>query len=682
MKSHQDDPQMQELVKRRHFSFRINLLFFCTFVLFSALIVKLAILQFVQGKELIAQENTTINRPTKIAPIRGNIYDSGGAPLAYTVPVQSLFFRMEPGQQDKDQVIGLAVKLVGVFEKYGKKDQKKLTAADIVLSMDLGYDINKNPVKDPSYNFVPRRIKADLSKEEVAFLLEHRDEYKWLEVTEESIRTYEKEEDGTTIATQLIGYLRSYSTKVAQDMYKDNPNKDNYLGNEDVGSDGIEKMYQDDLRGKNGTKVYPVNAADKIIGRATVTAPEKGNNLQLTINKNVQIVTEKAIVDQLAWLKSSEALSNPYSKHGVYAKSGYAVAMEVDTGKVISMASMPDYNANLWTGGIQPDDYAKVKQFVNNGTITTAYPDYPENEINKHPSSMVFMGSTIKPLTVLFGLNEGLFGLYEPYDDNGVFKFGREGSQASISNSDKTAYGRLYASTAIAHSSNTFMSAMVGNRLYNREQTKGLDTWANFLKKFGLGITTGSGLPREFAGANDFYDNAKTSSSQSALIYAAWGQNERYTALQLAQYTATLANKGKRMKPLLVDQIKTYDGNLVRKIEPEVLEDNKYPNEYWNAIFSGMKDVFKTGFDGVTYSVATKTGTSTQQIGKETVDNAVFIAFAPIEKPKLAIAVVIPEGGYGAYGAAPIARKMFDAYDQYIGLDGKPKGAVATTVTP
>jgi penicillin-binding protein 2 len=291
------------------------------------------------------------------------------------------------------------------------------------------------------------------------------------------------------------------------------------------------------------------------------------------------------------------------------------------------------------------------------------------------------MGSTIKPLTVLFGLKEGLFGLNEPYDDSGVFKFGREGSQASISNSDKAAYGRLYASTAIAHSSNTFMSAMVGNRLYNREQSKGLDTWANFLKKFGLGITTGSGLPREFTGANDFQENAKTSSSQSALIYASWGQNERYTALQLAQYTATIANKGKRMKPLLVDQIKTYEGGLVRKIEPEVLEDNKFPNEYWNAIFSGMKDVFKTGFDGVTYSVATKTGTSTQQIGKDTVDNAVFIAFAPIEKPKLAIAVVIPEGGFGAYGAAPIARKMFDAYDQYIGLDGKPKGAVASTVT-
>lgn len=675
---HMDDPQKQELVKRRHFSFRINLFFFCTFLLFSVLIVRLAILQFVHGKELAAQENTTTNRETKIAPIRGNIYDASGAPLAYTIPVQSLFFRIEPGQQDQDLVISVATKLAEVFEKYGKSDQPPMTPADIVLAMDLGYDIDKKNVKDPSYYSVPRRIKADLTKEEMAYLLEHRDEFRWFEVTEESIRTYEREEDGTTIATQLIGYLRSFSTESAQNKYKNNPNVKDYLSSEEVGFDGLEQMYQDELRGKNGYKMYPVNAAQKIIGRVTVTPPEKGNNLQLTIHKDVQIATEKAITDHLKFLQSPEALRDTYYRRGANARSGYAVAIEVDTGKVISMASMPDYDSNYWIGGIKTENYNRVKQFVENGTITTAYPNYPENEIKNHPSSLVFLGSTIKPLTILFGLHEKLFGLNESYMDTGTFSFGAEGKQATIRNSDTKYNGSIRAAEAIRVSSNTFMSAMIGNRLYFRDGTKGLDTWADFLKKFGLGVTTGSGLPKEYAGSNDFYENAKTSSAQSALIYASWGQNEKYTTLQLAQYAATLASKGKRMKPLFVDKIKTYEGELVRQIEPEVLEENKFPNEYWNAIFTGMQGVNKRGFDNFPYSIAAKTGTSTQDIRGKLIDNAVFIAFAPVDKPKLAVAVLVPEGGYGSYGAAPIARKMFDAYDEHIGLYGTPKGAPAS----
>src|SRR6478752_7558817 len=106
-----DDPKKKEITKKRHFSFRINIFFFITFMLFSVLIVRLAILQFVQSKDLKAAENTNTNQTNKIAPIRGNIYDSTKSPLAYTIPVQSLFFRIEPSQQDKDEVIRMANKL-------------------------------------------------------------------------------------------------------------------------------------------------------------------------------------------------------------------------------------------------------------------------------------------------------------------------------------------------------------------------------------------------------------------------------------------------------------------------------------------------------------------------------------------------------------------------------------------
>lgn len=664
-----DDPKNKELNKKRNFSFRINIFFFVTFVLFSVLIVRLAILQFVQSKDLKAAENTNTNQTNKIAPIRGNIYDSTKSPIAYTIPVQSLYFRIEPSQRNKNEVIDLAYKLQrDVFDKYAKKESKKLTAAEIVLAMDLGYDINQNKVKDPSYNWVPRKIKTDLSNEEIAYLLEHRDEYKWLEVTEESIRTYEMDDDGkTTIATQLIGYLNKYSTQTAQEMYKDNPESKEYLPGEYVGFDGIEKMYQDELRGKNGYRIYPVNAAMKIIGKATVTKPTKGNNIFLSINKDIQKTTEKVIEDHIKYLRSPSHANDQYLRAGINASSGFAVAMEVDTGRVVTMANYPDYDSNVWAGGISPDTYQEIQTYISNGSIKTAKSKYPnEKENAKHPSSIVFMGSTIKPLTVLIGLKEKFFGPYEKYYDTGTFTFGK--SATSISNSGKAAYGSINAAEAIEHSSNTFMSEKVGIPFYTkygRENPAVTKKWAEYLALFGIGVKTGSGLPSEYMGANDFIINAKNDSYQSSMVFASWGQNEKTTTLQLAQFAATLASKGKRMKPLFVDEIRNFDGELVKKIEPEILEDSNllFAKDDWNTIIHGMKSGAE-GIEELPYNVARKTGTSTQDVSGGKVDNAVFIAFAPVENPKLAVAVVVPEGGFGRYGASPIAARIFQTYDE------------------
>ncbi|OCT16611.1 cell division protein FtsI [Paenibacillus pectinilyticus] len=664
-----DDPKKKEITQKRHFSFRINIFFFITFLLFSVLIVRLAILQFVQAKDLKAAENTNTNQINKIAPIRGNIYDSTKSPLAYTIPVQSLFFRIEPGQQDKDAVIDLAKRLkTDVFDKYAKPNVVSPTPEEIVLAMDLGYDINKNKVKDPSYYYVPRRIKADLSNAEIAYLLEHRDEFKWLEVTEESIRTYEMDDDNkTTIATQLVGYTNTFSTQTAKEIYKDNPNSEEYLSNENVGFDGIERMYQDELRGKNGSKKYPVNAAMKIIGRAEVTAPIKGNNIYLSINKDIQKTTEKMLQDHITYLRDPSHANDAYLKWGMKASSGFAVAMEVDTGRIVTMANYPDYDANSWTGGISPTTYKDISTFISNGSIMTAKSKYPDEKENaKHPSSIVFMGSTIKPLSVLIGLKEKLFTAGQTYYDSGTFSFGKD-NKSSISNSDKAAYGALTASTAIEHSSNTYMSAMVGIPFwskYGRENPNVTAKWAEYLAKFGMGIKTGSGLPGEFAGSNDFIKNAEKDSYQSAMVYASWGQNEKTTTLQLAQYAATLASHGKRMKPQFVDEIRDYQGELVKKIEPEVLDDvsKDFAPADWNTIVHGMKSGAE-GIEDLPYNVARKTGTSTQAVSGGTVENAVFIAFAPVENPKLAVAVVVPEGGFGRYGASPIAAKIFQAYD-------------------
>lgn len=667
--SDREDPDKKELIRRRQFSFRLNIFFFCTFLLFSILIVRLALLQFVDGKKYSEEESNSTIVPHAIPPIRGNIFDRDGYPIATSTSTQSLYYTVEPGNKNQDQVIDLAKRLAEAFRQYGNPDKPQPTAEEIIKAMDVGYDLNKQKTKEPSYYSIPRKIKSDLTQQEIAYFSWYRDEFKGIDIQEESIREYSTKR----IAVQLVGYLKSFSSarsdnglKFYQEKAKSTDPTEKYLDNEYVGFDGIEFMYQEELRGKNGVKSYPVNAEGKIVGGVTLTQPEKGRNLYLTIDADVQLTAQEAIMSHLQYIKNPARDRYTYAPN---ATTGYAVAMEVDTGKVVAMASMPDYNPNVWYGGLTDQEWNDILRYYRNGTIADVPADWPDDkERAKHPSSLVYLGSTIKPLSVLIGLQEKLITINETYYDSGSTTFGKD--KTRISNSDGRAWGPLNAITAIAHSSNTYMTDMIGLRLYGRPNA--LETWDSYMKQFGLGVKTGSGLPGESEGVIDYFHEAEKASTQSALARAAWGQMGRYTPLQLAQYAAMLGNRGKRMKPLLVSKIESNDGQTIEEAQPEVLNEVNFPKEYWDAVQKGMEQVNKSGFDGFPYKVATKTGTSTQSVAGKEVDNAVFIAYAPAEKPKLAVAVVVPEGGFGAYGAAPIARKIFDAYDREIGLTGTP----------
>lgn len=660
----EEDPQKREMKNRRNFSFRLNLFFFATFFVFSVLIVRLAILQFVEGPSLREEEVKRGSREVLIPPIRGNIYDSGGKAIAYSTSTQSLYYNIEPGEKKADSV-ATAEKLLEEFQKHG--DPKfAMTLEQIVKNMDLDY--KKNTVS------VPRRIKSGLTPAEIAHFMENRDLYKGIDIVEESIRHY----DTTHTAVQLIGYLKKFGGGAENGLYKDRAQTDDpqlkYLQTEDVGYDGLEFMYQDVLRGKNGLKVYPVNAASRIIGPPVITSPDKGDNIYLTINRQVQEATEKAVIDQLEFLRTTPNKE----KHQDNAKTGYAVAMEVKTGKVIAMASMPDYDPNIWEGGsISTEDYNRIKYVLQNGTISSVIGPYDDpKEQRKHPSSIVFLGSTQKPLTVLVGLNEKLFTTSSTYTDTGSFYYGREGStRRRIGNAKGHAYGTLDPASAISHSSNPFMAKMVGDALYRKDSKNGVAIWDRYMKQFGLGVDTGSGLLNESRGVIGYFHEEEAASVQSALILASFGQMGRYTTLQLAQYAATLASHGKRMKPQFVKEIRDTAGNVVQGYQPEVLNTITFPDAYWKEIELGMSRVSLADFNNAPYKVLRKTGTSQQQVSGKTVENSVFIAYAPAEDPVIAVAVVIPEGGFGANGAAPVARKILDAYDEHIGMNGVPKKA-------
>ena len=668
-----EEAQKREIRIRRNFSFRLNLFFFATFFAFSLLIVKLAYLQFVEGPSLKEKEHQISTRNVSIPPIRGNIYDSTGQPIAYSTSAQSLYYTIEPGTS-KDDGRALAQRLVDIFNKYGDKSQNPLTADEVFEDMDFDGRVH--------LSYQQRRIKSGLTNEEIAYFSEHKSEFKGIDIVEESIRQYSTEK----VAVQLVGYMKQLAGATSLDRYK-NVNEGQtdpalkYLDSEEVGFDGLELMYQDELRGRNGLKTYPVNSESKIVGPMQLTKPVKGNNLYLTINKNVQLATQNAIMNQLQKLRTS----TNKSERAENAVTGYAVAMEVKTGKVVAMASMPDYDPNVWQGGISSKDYEAIQYYMGNGAIREVQAPYADDkERKKHPSSLVNLGSTQKPLTILVGLNEKLITPSTTWMDPGYFSFGRKGTkyEVRVKNAGGEANGLLTPAKAIARSSNAFMSAKVGNALYLRDGNEGVDVWDKYMKEFGLGVTTGSGLPGESKGFINYYLEAKRGSAQSALIYASFGQQGRYTALQLAQYATMLASRGTRLKPQFVDHITDSEGNVVQTFKPEVLSKVTFPSVYWDTIEEGMSQVKVQGFDGFPYRFNRKTGTSQQEVAGKMVDNAVFIAYAPAEDPVLAVAVVVPEGGFGGWGAAPIARQIFDAYDREIGLTAagprKAAGGAAT----
>ncbi|WP_019635884.1 peptidoglycan D,D-transpeptidase FtsI family protein [Paenibacillus fonticola] len=666
--SYAKDSFEQDAELQRHFNIRLNLFFFSTFAIFTVIIIRLAILQFVEGPTL-AQRGTELRvKDVPLPPTRGTIYAAGGEKLAYSTPVQSLYITLQEdyssntkqGKMNRPKAIALAEKLKVAFDKYGDPHAPEMSLEEIIDALDLEYR--------KANGFEPRRIKLDLTTKEIAYFLERKDQFPGIEIIEESIRHY----DPDRVAVQTVGYMRKYanaSTSIPfyeeiRAQEKSDPALQ-YTETENVGYDGLELYFQNELRGKNGFKKVPVNPRNMANGISEVIAPEKGYDLHTNINKNVQLAAQQAITDQLKWLHTNRVSGKLHPD----AKTGYAVAMEVETGNIVAMASMPDYDTNVWqSGGISSEDWKQIVDNYQNGTITSI----SSGRSGHNFDSTVYLGSTIKPLSVLIGLNEGLFTTNEHYTDRGIAYFGRNDS-SSVQNSGRVSYGPLDPAKAIYKSSNAFMVEMVGERLYNKYKLDGIEVWDKYMKEFGLGVATGVELPREFYGILDYRDEGETVLAR--LVYSSFGQQAKYTTLQLAQYTATLASRGKRMEPHIISKITDAEGNVVRNYEPKVLNEVNFKKEHWNEVIGGMKtDV--SAFNGFPYDFARKTGTSQQDSKGKMIDNGVFIAFAPRENPKLAVAVVVPEGGFGATSAAPIARKIFEAYDQEYGLDGVPKKAV------
>lgn len=467
--------------------------------------------------------------------------------------------------------------------------------------------------------FNPIRIKTDVTPDIVSIIEEQKSQYPGVVIEVTPIRDYILKQEGA----HTFGYVNEINDTELEKM-KD----EGYKSGDIIGKFGLEKVYDKELRGENGGQQVEVDVSGKpvqILGRKE---PVPGDDLELTIDINLQQAAEKAVDEQLTQI-------------GAHAAA--AVVMNPQTGEILAMVSRPAFDPNLFAHGISSKDWNQLNNNpyhpMDNKTITGEYPP----------------GSTFKIVTGTAALTEGVVTPDEQIFDSGHHWIIPKG------NADGEALGWLNFRTALAHSDNVYFYEM-GNRL-------GIDRLEKYARMFGLGAKTGIDLPYEATGlvANRRYKEKNFDDGEwylSETFDAAIGQGfNLVTPLQAAMVMGEIAADGKRYKPHVVNRIIAPDGSVVKDFQPELLSQLDVPEEDIKLVQDGLHDVTKYGtaassFRGFTVDIAGKTGTAENSQGR---DHGWFVAYGPFDNPNIVVAVIVENGGYGSQSAVPIGRKILEA---------------------
>ncbi|MFE5131976.1 peptidoglycan D,D-transpeptidase FtsI family protein, partial [Bacillus mobilis] len=390
------------------------------------------------------------------------------------------------------------------FNQFSKVFQHDISAEDIKSQL-------QQSCKKQTMNDIP--LYSDITENELTFINKNKPNN--VIIKDEWIRYYPKHE----IGSQVVGYVEN-------DL-----NSKHML----VGKSGIELQYENDLKGKSGkTLIFKIGNKNFFWNIQNV---QKGKDVRLTLDSKLQQKAEEALRSQI--------------KKTPDAKAGYVVVTDVKTGAILTMANSAVFNPNTHVSSKNEN----FKSLSQNKAIQKL----------KYGESYVNMASTIKPLTILIGLNEKLFQPEDTYLDKGTFQYD---NQNNITNAPGTPTGEITPRQAIINSSNTFMTAKVALPLFNQNNgniEKVAHIWTDYLMQFGLRSKTGIDLPFEEDGQYELHPSNKFENGISALLNASWGGNEVHTPLQLAQYAATLASKGDKYKPQIVGATIGQDGKETKK---------------------------------------------------------------------------------------------------------------------
>jgi penicillin-binding protein 2 len=552
---------------------------------------------------------------------RGIIYDRQGLILAENQPAYQL--ELVPEQvPDLDATLQGLVR-IGLLDADDVDDAKRTVRS-------------RRP-----FDSVP--IRLHLSESDMAAFGVNRFEFPGVDIRTRLARSYPQGET----AVHALGYVGTVS---AADLAR--IDREAYAGTSTIGKVGIEAAYEDPLRGRNGSREIMVNARGRSVEKlgtlqaALQTRPgEPGTDLFLTLDLEVQRVAEQAVRDQRAAI----------------------VALDPNNGDVIALVSRPGFDPNLFARGLTRTEYAALNE----------NPDRPL--FNRALRGTYPPGSTIKPVVALAGLTHGIIEPDKPFFCIGYFSL--PGSSHRFRDWRPKGHGAVDLRSAISQSCDPYF--------YSLSNQLGVRRLNAFLGQFGLGKPTGIDIGGEKSGILPSPEWKKTAFKQrSAQVWfpgetVIFGIGQGYmtsTPLQLAHMTAILATRGKNFEPRLVRAMRNPRTQRMTELTPAPLPPLQAASaEHWDLIIDGMRAVMEGGTAtrsaaGAPYSIAGKTGTAQvfsvaqnaryneSAIAERLRDHAWFVAFAPIEAPRIAIAVLVENGRSGSGTAAPIARTVMDAY--------------------
>jgi penicillin-binding protein 2 len=490
-------------------------------------------------------------------------------------------------------------------------------------------------------SYLPSVFLKQLAKEDFAFLQEKLHKYQGFFIQKRIIRKYP-----INAAANVLGYIGEVNRELAKtNAY--------YEAGELIGKDGIEKQYEDFLRGVKGKKYLKRNNLNKVTGSfkngEKDTLAENGKDLTLTLDIKLQQYAQKLMT----------------------GKRGGIVALEPATGEILALVTAPSYDPNMLVGRKRSKNSAILMDPKN-----LKKPTYDRGLKASYPP-----GSPFKMMNALIGLQEGVISEQTPFYCYNGYRYGSRRSEFMRCHCG--VFGKpIKLKTAIAKSCNSYFSNTYIRIIEKKNKpSKGLDNWSRHVKSFGLGDYLGYDLPQGSPGlipTGKYYDDAyRYSWNASTNISNAIGQGEVLTTpIQLANFTAAIANKGYFYTPHILKKV------AKNPIEFENFTEKKYTTidtEHFNPVIEAMHEVFKTGtgrFSQVKgIKICGKTGTSEnyavvndKRIKLE--DHSILVAFAPKDNPKIAIAIFVENGGYGSKIAAPITSLMIEKY-----LNGKISNA-------
>lgn len=605
--SFKDIAAESRLIKQRVFSAGIIIL-----LLLLIIIARAFYLQVIKHEYFITLSEDNRVKILPITPIRGMIFSRDGVLLAENQPSFSLEIIPEK-EKNLDNVINRVAKIISVQDEDIKRFYKLLKEKRRFDGIPLRYNLNEDEVARFSVN---HHLFAGV------------------DVVARPHRHYPFGEE----TSHAIGY-------VARIAETDLPNidKSNYVGTTHIGKSGVEKAYEDLLHGRVGYQQVEVNNKGRIIRVLDRTPPEPGKNIHLTLD----LALQKTAVDALQ------------------GKRGAIVALDPNNGDILAFVSSPSYDPNPFVNGIDVKSYqalldSKGKPLINR-VLQGKYPP----------------GSAIKPFFGIAALAYQIRPVTEEVWCKGWYSL--KGSNHRYRDWKKQGHGHIDLKNSIMQSCDVYY--------YSLAHDMGINRIHQALTEFGFGKKTGIDIIGEASGLVPSEEWKRRVHNQP------WFQGETLivgigqgyiltTPLQLATATAVLANQGKIFQPRLAIEAKNPISNEIQQLPLHPYRQiSFYDSEYWQTIIDAMVGVVhgargtarRIGLNAE-YKLAGKTGTAQvigisqdeeykkEEIPEEFQDHALFIAFAPAEAPKIAIAIIVENGGSGSRTAAPIARRLLDQY--------------------